>query len=52
MGLCHDYGISKLLCPLEVLPTGIHESFLLQWNCFEKTVVGKIGAGGPKKKRG
>jgi hypothetical protein len=53
MGLCNDYGISKLLlCPLEVLPAGIHEHFLLQWNCFEKTIVGKTGAGEPKKRRG
>jgi hypothetical protein len=41
MGLCNDCGVSKFpLCPLEVLLDGISEPFLLQWKCFEETIVG------------
>jgi hypothetical protein len=51
MGLCNNCGVSKLpLCPLEVLPTGNSEPFLLQWKCFEKTIVGQTEAGQPKKR--
>jgi hypothetical protein len=51
MGLCNDCGVSKLpLCPLEVLPLGNFEPFLLQWKCFEKTIVGQTEVGQPKKR--
>jgi hypothetical protein len=51
MGLCNNCGVSKLpLYPLEVLSIGNSESFLLQWKCFEKTIVGQTEARQPKKR--
>jgi hypothetical protein len=39
-----SWGYATTMEFLEVLPVGNSESFLLQWKCFEKTIVGQIEA--------
>jgi hypothetical protein len=48
MGLCGECGVSKLkFCQSELQAP---EDFILNWKCFEKTIVGQGEDGQPKKR--